>query len=606
MNRYFLIIIFSFLFAGTVFSQETDEKLAVQYFSNGEFEKAAVLFEKLYDTKPSIYYFNYLVNSYIEGKNFSDAEKFIKKLSRQDKSNVKLKVDLGYVYKKENEIEKANKEFEEAIKNVENDRSQLTNLANAFLNRNEQDFAIKTYIKGKNNMKPSYSFGMELGRIYERQLKYDLMVNEYLDLLEFDANNYLPAVQNILQNSLSKDPEGKKNSALKSELLRRIQLNPGQTFYSEMLLWHSIQQKDFETAFIQAKSIDKRLKQNGIEVYKLGELAVSNEVYDIAVKCFQYVVDKGEDNYFFMDSRVNLLHAEYLNTIKLFNFDKIHLEDLESKYYAIIDEYGKNQMTLPLIKDLAYLQAFYMGKIDKASELLTEVVNMNGLPQTLQAECKLLLADILLMTGEVWDATLLYSQIEKAFKNAPIASEAKFRNARLSYYISEFEWAKAQLDVLKASTSKLIANDALKLSLLISDNVDYDSSYVPLSMYARADLLSFQNKDDDALLVLDSIQKEFPAHLIVDDILYKKADIFIKKQEFVITDSLLNAIVVKFSQSILADDALFKRALMAETKFNDNSKAMELYQELLLNYPGSLYTVEARKRYRTLRGDIIN
>jgi len=606
MKRFFLIFIIPFLFSAAVFSQDVDEKLAVQYFSSGEFEKAASIFEKLYNTKPSIYYFNYLINSYIEGKNFSDAEKFIKKLSRQDKNNLRLKVDLGYVYKKQDDIEKANKEFDEAIKSVDIERSQLTNLANAFLSRNEQDYAIKTYLKGKNNLKNSYTFGMELGSIYERQQKYNLMVNEYLDLLEFDANNYLPAVQNILQNALSTDPEDKKNNALKSELLRRIQLNPNQTFYSEMLLWHAIQQKDFETALIQAKSIDKRLKQNGIEVYKLGELAVSNENYDIAAKCFQYIVDKGEDNYFYIDSRINLLHAEYLNTVKLFNLDKVHLQQLEVKYYAVINEYGKNPTTLSLIKDLSYLQAFYMGKIDKASELLTEVINMNGLPPTQQADCKLLLADILLMTDQVWDATLLYSQIEKAFKNAPIASEAKFRNARLSFYIGEFEWAKAQLDVLKASTSKLIANDALKLSLLISDNVDYDSSYVPLSNYARADLLSFQNKDDEALQLFDSVIYEFPAHLIVDDILYKKADIYIKKQNFVMADSLLNTIVQKFPQSVLADDALFKCAMLAETKFSNNSKAMELYQKLLLDYPGSLFTVEARKRYRTLRGDEVN
>jgi len=606
MYKYSLIVFFSLIFSTVVLSQETDEKLAVQYFSDGEFEKAAALFEKLYQNKPSTYYFNYLINAYVEGKKFSDAEKFIKKLMRQEKDNVKLKVDLGYIYKRAGDDNKAAKEFDDALLKGVDDKNQIINLANAFLVRNEQGYAIKTYLKGKNNSRLNYTFGLELGSLYERQLRYDEMIKEYLDLLEFNTNDYLAIVQNILQSSLSVDPEGIKSNALKTELLRRIQANPGQSFYSKMLLWYAVQQKDFDMAFVQAKSIDKRLKQNGIEVYQLGELALSNEVYEIAVKCFEYIIDKGEDNYFYMDSRVNLLHAEYLNTIKLYNFNKNDLDVLEAKYYAVIKDYGKNQLTLPLIKDLSYLQAFYMDKPDKATELLNDVIILAGIPPALTAECKLLLADILLMTGDVWEATLLYSQIEKALKNDPLASEAKFRNARLSYYINEFDWAKAQLNVLKASTSKLIANDAMELSLLISDNVGEDSSYVPLSMYAKADLLSFQNKDDDALLLLDSIINEFPGHLIIDDVLYKEANIAIKKMKFNVADSLLNLIVEKHSNSVFADDALFKRATLYETKFNNSSKAMELYQELLLKYPASTYTVEARKNYRKLRGDLIN
>jgi len=600
-------VLFAFICLSlSALAQDNDEKLAVQFFNEGQYEKAIAIFEKLYQKTPGVYYYNYLINSYIEGKYFDEAEKFVKKLIRQDKNNLKLKVELGYVYSRSNEIEKARKEFEDAIKVVENDRSKITDLANAFIVRNENEYAVKTYLKGKVLLKGAYTFGMELASIYEKQLKYEDMVREYLDLLEFDAINYLPIVQGILQSSLSNDPENKKNQALKNELLKRIQANPGQTFYSEMLLWHSIQQKDFGMAFLQAKAIDKRLKQNGQEVFKLGELALSNDDYDIAVQCFEYIIQKGDANYYYMDSRRNLLQAEYARVLKNNSHDIKQLEALEVKYSEIVKEYGKNNFTLSLIKDLVNLQAFYLGKSQEAVEILKELIKLQGMRQDEVAECKLILADILLMTGDVWEATLLYSQIEKAFKNAPIASEAKFRNARLSYYINEFEWAKAQLDVLKASTSKLIANDALELSLLISDNVDYDSSYVPLSMFARADLLLFQNKTDSALLVLDSLLKEFPGHLIVDDVLYRKANIYLKLNDYTKADSLLKTVLEKYSYSVIADDALFKRAWLQEDVFKNRDEAMKLYQEVLQNYPASTLTVEARKKYRQLRGDIIN
>jgi len=605
MNKFLVILCFLVIPFYNLHSQNVDEALAVQYYSNGEYEKAAAIFEKLYQKSPSIYYYNYLVNAYVEGKNYTEAEKFIKKLLKQDKLNMRYKVDLGYVYKKSDALEKANKEFEEALKNVAADRISIINLANAFLIRYEQDYAIKTYNKGKANIK-DYTFGLELGGIYDRIMKYEEMMKEYIDLIELNTTVYLSTVQQILQNSLANDPEGKKSEALKMELLKRIQLNPGQTFYSEMLLWHSIQQKDFDMAFLQAKALDKRLKQSGTEVYNLGELALSNEAYEIAVMCFQYILDKGEINPYYVDSRINLLHAEYNLTVVKMSFDQNAMAVLEKKYLALIDDYGISRATVPLIKDLTYLQAFYMNKTDAAIKLLNEVINASRLPAQQTAECKLQLADILLLTNDVWEATLLYSQIEKAFKNAPIAHEAKYKNARLSYYINEFDWAKAQLDVLKASTSKLIANDALELSLLISDNIDFDSSYVPLSAFARADLLQFQNKNQDALLLLDSIIEAFTGHPIIDDVLFKKGEIFTKMLNFEKADNMFEELINKFPYSVKADNALYKRALLHENVFKNTEKAMELYQNLINNYLGSLFTVDARKRFRALRGDVIN
>jgi tetratricopeptide (TPR) repeat protein len=208
--------------------------------------------------------------------------------------------------------------------------------------------------------------------------------------------------------------------------------------------------------------------------------------------------------------------------------------------------------------------------------------------------------------GEVWEASLLYSQVEKVFKNEPTGHEAKFRNARLSYFIGEFDWARAQLDVLKAATSKLIANDAMELSLLISDNMDPDSSYTGLSYYSRADLMIYRGKDSLAMLTLDSIGTLSLYHSLDDEVLYSKAGIYIRRKDYKKADSLLNEIVTNYKQDILADNALFARADMQANALNNPSLAMELYQQLLLDYPGSLFTTEARKRYRLLRGDIIN
>jgi len=57
---------------------------------------------------------------------------------------------------------------------------------------------------------------------------------------------------------------------------------------------------------------------------------------------------------------------------------------------------------------------------------------------------------------------------------------------------------------------------------------------------------------------------------------------------------------------ILADNATFQLADLYENILGDTTKAQELYEKVLLEYPGSLFVVEARKRFRRLRGDDIN
>ncbi len=335
-------------------------------------------------------------------------------------------------------------------------------------------------------------------------------------------------------------------------------------------------------------------------------MAASNGNYGVAIKAYEFIIAKGTESYYYYNSRIELLNVSFLKITSAYNYSVQDILNLEKTYLSTIGELGKTSSTVPLLKNLAHLQAFYLNKTNEAIDLLKETIEIKNVSPSVIAECKIELADILLFTGDVWEATLIYSQVEKAFKNEPIGFDAKLKNAKLFFYIGEFDWAKAQLDVLKASTSKLISNDAMELSLLISDNIDYDSSTVPLAMYSRADLLSFRNQDDQAILLLDSIALLFPNHPISDEILYKKAQIKLKNGAFNEADTLLKLLISEYPNDILADKALFQLAGLYETHFNDKNKAMEYYQKIITDYPSSLYSVDARKKYRILRGDIIN
>lgn len=599
------ILTFLLFFALNSFSQgNQDRQLADQFLNNAEYEKAAQLYDKLMDKDPYGTYPQYF-RCLLAMKEYDKAEKLTKKIIKKQESNIWYLVDLGYIYAQQDQNDKAKAQYEKAIKLIKPDQNSIINLASAFLNKQEPDYALQTYLEGRKLMREIYGFYFETAEVYYQKGEYQNMIEEYLNAVS-DNSMMQQSVLNVLQARVGFDPENNKGDLLRTALLRRIQKTPEKSEFSEMLIWYFIQQKDFESAFIQAKAIDKRLKEDGSRVLSIGAMANSNMNYEAAIKCYQYVVEKGKDNVNYIPARMELLNSYNKKITEENVYTKADLQKLESDYELTLTELGRSGRTAGMIRGLAHLRAFYLDKIDSAMSDLEAAIDYPGISAQTKADCKLELGDVYLFSGNVWDSDLLYAQVDKDFKHDPLGQEAKFRGARLDYFRGDFLWAQAQLDVLKSATSQLIANDALSLSLLISDNMGLDSTTDALMLYARADLLSYRNKNDDALIVLDSIHLLYPTHTLADDAWYKEAQIMDQKRNWAAEDSLYGKILEFDSASVIADDALYQRALLQETKLNNKTKALELYQDLIVKYPGSVFVVEARKKYRHLRGDVLN
>lgn len=436
---------------------------------------------------------------------------------------------MGNLYQIAGDSAKAIQQYESVLKQLEPGVEVITETANAFLSKHQQDYAIKTYLKGRKILNNPYLFNAELGEIYALKRDFQAMFSEYIDLLLLNES-YMATVQQSVQNVMDDDPINKKSDYFKSFLLKKIQENPDKAILAELLIWHHTQRKEFDAAFIQSKALDKRQKEEGARIFNLAGIIASNQKYDLAVKCYQYVIDKGKESRYYIDAKIKL--AETLNEkITKSNYTAKDLTELEAHYKSTLEDLGKNASTIKLMRGLAHLQAFYLYKTDDAIALLQECTEMQRAGLREIAESKLELGDVLVFTGEVWEATLLYSQVDKQFKHDALGQEAKYRNAKLSYYIGEFDWAEAQLNVLKTATSEFIANDALYLALLIDDNTTMDTSTAALQLFARADLLFYQNKENEALAALDSINLLYPKHSLSDDILYKRGQIASKKKE---------------------------------------------------------------------------
>ena len=597
----FFFLLYSFV---ALAQPDTDELLAKQFFDNREFDKSAILFEKLYNKTNAQIYFDGYLESLLALNNFTEAEKFIKKQIKKSPNNLTLKVHLGYIYRLSGQDEKSKKEYNEAINKMTRNPELIIQLSQAFNRYKESDYAITTLTEGKKLMREEYTFNMELAQAYADKNDYKNMFKEYLELIKFNEF-YITQVQNLLQGYFSDDFKSPRAEEFRMQLLKNIQQYPDNYAYTEMLIWFFIQQKDFDSAFLQAKAAEKRSKELVGRVLQLAQICLSNFDYDAAIKCFEYEVQKGTSNPYYSYARTEFVNTIQKKVTESNSFNPKDISDLESTYLTALKDMGYNAESIGLVRGLAHLKAFYKGEPEQAIELLQVALTYKNAGAEMLAECKLELGDIYIFIGEMWEPALLYGQVDKSFKYDAIGQEAKFRNARLSFYKGEFEWAQAQLDVLKGATSKLIANDALELSLLISDNT-VDSNFVPLTMFSRADLMSFQNYDSLALLTLDSINKEFPGHSLSDDILYKKYKIAYKQGNFRLAADKLEQLILNYGEDLLGDDAVFKLAELYEKKLNDSEKAKKLYQDVLLNYPASLYTVEARKRYRKMRGDGIN
>jgi len=371
-----------------------------------------------------------------------------------------------------------------------------------------------------------------------------------------------------------------------------------------MLIWVFMQQGDFENALRQATALDKRQSENGNRIYRLAQTAIREKDYDAGISAYNYIIrDKGIDCPYYIDSKRYILAAKRDKLVEGYKYTREELVELEAEYEDFLNEFGRSYNTATIMQEMAELEAFYLNDLDKAIAILDVVINMPRLSRIAVAEAKIDLGDYYLMQDEVWESTLLYSQVDKEMKDAPLGEMARYKNAKLSYYKGDFEWAQDQLDILKGSTSELISNDAISLSVFILEHYALDTTARPMAMFSKADLLTFQNKFNESIVVMDSIMVQYKEHGLGDDILYVKSEISYKKRDYAQAIELLKRIPEEFKDGILVDNAIFKMAEIYEQRLGDSKKAMELYEKILFDHPGSLFTVEARKRFRKLRGD---
>lgn len=594
--KLFLSILFLGCFLRAT-AQSDDLLLARQYSASGEKDKASQIYQKLFKQDNETYFKAYCY-SLISLKKLDEAEALTKKMLKKHPENIEYTITLGSIYTEKGDTPKAESVYKEILKNLPADEGQINMIANQLYQAGNTDYTIKVFLQGRAILHNEQAFAIPLISMYRFRHEKMLMAGEYLNMLTFNPD-YLYQAQNNIANQF----EGPADyDIFKGLLLDKIQKNPQSIVFTQLLTWQYLQQKEYELALNQLIALSKRQKDNGEQVFQLCQTLNSNEAYEAAIRGYEFIISKGKEQEYYIPSRIELLNTKNLK-VTSGKYQQQDLIGLEKDYRDLLTEFGQNSNTAFAMQKLARLQAFKLHETAEAEKLLEQTIQIQGLRPNLLADCKMDLGDVYLLNNQPWEATLVYSQVEKAFPNTNTAQEAKFRNARLAYFTGDFDYAKAQLDVLKSATSQLIANDALNLSLLITDNTAFDTTGNALKMYARADFLIYKEQTERALTTLDSIDRVYPGNTLADDILMAKARIFIQQKQYEAAITLLQKIVDEHPTELWADDAVFMLADLYENRLNNKTKAQQLYQKIITDYPSSLWINEARKKFRILRGD---
>lgn len=612
--KYQFIILFSFLYAYCSFAQvsELDLQLAQKYYIDAEYEKAILYYNKIAEEpnyKLKIY--NNYYSSFIELKQLKNAEKLCKYIIKDFPNKLSTVVDLGLVYGLNNKLEKKFQILDKAIKQISDQTlyNDALDLGLAFEKIGDTDRALLTYLKFEASSKRNiFSFHSKTALLYNKKGEISKMINTFFEMLD-QSDNFLNTVQNGLLNSIDFQNNLKEKEILRKFIIKKIQSESQKTIYIELLSWFYMTNNDYENAFTQIKSLDKKLNKNGSKVLELGNISLNNKNYNIAVKSYQYVIENSS----VLENKLEAKNKKLLAIKrKLLTGNHIlveELKELKSNYIITLSQLDISNNTFNnsirkynLLVDLSEIEAYYLDDVSAAKQHLNTAILIPRLKEKLKAEAKLKLADILVLEDNIWEASLKYLQIEKQFKDDELGHLAKFKNAQVYYFSGEYDWCQSQLDVLKASTSKLIANDALELSVLISDNFNMDTSEIAMKLFSYADMLSAQQQYSQAIILYDSVLNNFENHSLNDEILFRKAMIYLKQNNY--SQAIINLLEIekKFPNSILLDNSLFLAGCIYQENIKDLYSAKKYFKTILFEHQGSLYTAEARKRFRKLAG----
>ena len=589
MKKLFLFLFLSFSF----FAFAQNEQLAQYYYEKGDFEKAKLSYEELLENVPqNTQYFLRVVDCYQQLQQYDTAEKALQE--RIDKYHQgHIIVELGYNYQLQKKDAKAKEYYEQALEKIQKSPNEVFAIATAFEKKVLLDYALQSYDLASNKLS-DYSFNYQKGLLYGQLGKTTEMIAMFLDEAEAHPENSV-LIQSQFMRFMTDASDISFSDDLRKALIVRVQKSQD-LFWNHYLSWFYVQGKEFGKAFVQEKAIYKRVPESLSNIINLAQLAIQENDQETATQVLGFVLENTKDLQLLVQAH------SYLLKIQIQNAKGKDYPAIAAAIEALLKEYEVTPFTLSLQLIQAHFMAFNLNKPEEARTNLKRALELN-LSNYESAQVKMELADVLLYEEKFNQALIYYSQIEMDLKNDAVAHEATLKAAKASYFKTDFDWALKQFKELKSASTQLIANDALEYFLLINDNTVADSTQTALAVFAKGDYLLYQNRNAEAITVLQSILTKFKGQEIESITLLRLGSVYEKMGEYNLALSQYQNIIDNHNEGIYSDEALFFSAEIYNNKLQEPQKAKPLYEKIIFNHEDSIYFVEARKKFRQIRGD---
>ncbi len=588
MKNIFLHI--TLFFSLLCFSQ--NEQLAQYYYDKGDFEKAKISYEELLQEIPlNSQYFLRIIDCSQQLQQFESAEKAIQeRFNKYNQGN--LLVELGYNFQLQKNDVKAKMYYDQALDRIRKNPNEVYGISNAFEKKVLLEYALKSY-QTATELEPNFNFNYQIGLLYGQLSNMEMMISTFLDEAFANPQNSI-RIQNQLVRFMVDEGDANFNEILRKALILRTQKNQD-LFWNHYLSWFYVQQKEFEKAFIQEKAIYKRNPESLANIVNLGQLAIEEDNQEAAKEILGFVLENTQDLELLIQAN------SYLVTMKIEKASENDFAAISTELDGLLKQFEISPFTLSLQLIQAHFTAFNLKKPEEGKAIVKRALELK-LNDYEVANAKMELADILLYEEKFNQALIYYSQIELDLKNDVMAHEASLKAAKTSYFKTDFAWALKQFKELKSANTQLIANDALEYFLLINDNTVADSTQTALKQFAKGDYLLYQNRNQEAVTQFQTILKNYKGQEIEAVTLLRLGKIYEKKGDFALALSQYQTIIDQHSDGIYIDEALYFSAEIYNKQLLPE-KAKPLYEKVLFNHQDSIYFVEARKKFRQLRGD---
>ena len=591
-----LLLFFILIYISKGYAQKEID-LADEFFSINDFKKAEQLYSNYIfqkETLPKVYD-NYR-QCLIKTNQNQELYKSLKKLNKKFPENYLIQVDLLDIEKVVGRLKEFKKDYKITYNAVKKNNYNFLLLYNKLSLRNYLSLTLEFIFDERKTRNDNLFYSEEVMEIYRQRKDNKKWIDEALAYLEFNYSK-LELIENQLQLQLNEDDY----IYLEEKLLQKIGSSKS-VIYQSFLVWLYVQQKDFYSAFQQQRSIDKIRQEFGQKLVDLALIAMDNKAINDAIEILSYVTSTYPDEPIYVDAQDKLIQIRQNKVVATYPVDTVQVNTLITDYDLLASKSRLVRQRIDIKLKQIKLIAFELHQNKRAIDSLNSLVNKRDISSNQLAKARLLLGDILLFDNQQGEASLIFFKVENKWRTGTYAEQAKLKNAKIYYYMGEFSLAQSMLDILKKATTREISNDAIELSVFIKSNSGLDTTFAPLQLYAKAELLAYQKKYEESLKCLDKLLADFPFNTLVDEVYWKKAKIYQLISNKLGQKEQLKLIIQKYSKDIWADDAVYLLAQQLELE-GDKIAAMEYYKKILIDYKSSIYLENSRNAYRKLRGD---